>query len=162
MRSPRPHHLVLGLLEGHAAGADLAMQPQLIAILHRGLAPGLEPEVSGRRGMPAETERDEVIQLVVLRRARVSVEELALDGVRELPGRAHPSRVAALADCGLDRGLGHVSVHGSRNRGPSFLGASPRCQQQRGGEEDDPNDADSRPGGADLGSVRENCHGRTG
>jgi hypothetical protein len=46
-RPPRRQHVVLRLLQVHPARTDLAMQPQLIALLHRGVRPGLEPQVVG-------------------------------------------------------------------------------------------------------------------
>jgi hypothetical protein len=52
---------MLRLLQRHAARADLAVQPEFVSVLDRGLLPALEPEVVGRRGMPTQPERDEVI-----------------------------------------------------------------------------------------------------
>jgi hypothetical protein len=107
-RPPGRHHLVLRLLQRHPTGADLSMEPQFVAVLDCCLCPVLEPQVVGRRGMAAEPERDQMIELVILRGARQAIRELALDGVRHLPRWAHLGRVAALADRVVDRGLGHV------------------------------------------------------
>jgi hypothetical protein len=58
-----------------------------------------------------ETERDEMVQFVVLLGAGQSVDEPALYAIRNLPGRAHLRRVPVLADRGADRDLGQVIEH---------------------------------------------------
>lgn len=61
------------------------MQPKLIAVLHRGLRPVLEPEIPEGPGIAAEPDRDDMVKLVVLRGARQAVGQPALDGIRYLP-----------------------------------------------------------------------------
>jgi hypothetical protein len=68
--------------------------------------------------MPAQPERDEVIQLVVLRGARVPVDKPALDSMCELPGWAYLCRVAALADRAVYRLLGDVGIDRTGRRAP--------------------------------------------
>ena len=83
--------------------------------------------------MTAEPQRDEMVQFVVLRGAGESVDKPTLDGIGELPGRAHFGRVPGLADRGADRGLGHVGVYFAGDWSP-LLGHG-RRQDQGGAEE---------------------------
>jgi hypothetical protein len=77
--------------------------------------------------MPTQTERDEVIQFVVLWRTGQSVSKPALDGIRDRPRWTHLGRVAALTDRGVDCGLGHVGVHRAGDWSPLVvLGCGPR------------------------------------
>jgi hypothetical protein len=73
----------------------------------------------------------------------VTVDEPALDGVRDLPGRAHRRRVAALADRVVNGRLGYVRVNGSGHLGPLLILGSGRGQDEPGTEQD------ARPAQAD-------------
>jgi hypothetical protein len=77
-RSPDPHHLVLRLLQGHPARADLSVQAELLAVLDRRLRPGLEPQIVRRRGVSAEPQRNQVIELVVVGRVGKPLRQLVL------------------------------------------------------------------------------------
>jgi len=48
----------------------------------------------------------------------VTVDEPALDGIRNFPGWPHPGRVPALADRVVNGRLGHVGVHCAGDGGP--------------------------------------------
>ena len=87
--------------------------------------------------MAPEAEWDEMIQLVVLWGAGVSVHEVAFDGLRDLARRAHGCRVPTLADRALNRGLGHVAVDGAGDRSPRMILGRGRRQDQGGAEERD-------------------------
>ncbi len=87
--------------------------------------------------MPTQPERDEMVQFVVLRVAGESVDEPALDGIRDLPRWTHLGRVAALTDRGVDRGLGHVGVHRAGDWSPLVVLGRGSRQDRRGAQQDD-------------------------
>jgi hypothetical protein len=87
--------------------------------------------------MATEPQRDQVVQLVVLRGARQAVGEAALDGIRNLPRWTHPRRVPALADRVVNGRLGHVGVNGAGNGGPLVVLGRGGRHHQPGGEQDD-------------------------